>query len=395
MMRRLAPPPACPPPRLRRRSVLAAVAGASAAALAAPLWAQVGARAGAGPGASGAGFAGLGAPLEGALEGYAPVLRETRLRFPEDHGPHPGHRIEWWYVTATLTGEDGRDYGVQWTLFRNAIAPPTPGAARAGWAAPQVWMAHIAATSAETHVAAERFARGAVGWAGAEASPFRAHLGPWRFESLSQAPGAPFSPLRLAAASDEPAFAYDLTLSADGPMVLQGVEGYSVKSERGHASHYYSQPYFDVEGSLLLSGRTLRVTGSAWMDREWSSRFLDADQSGWDWFSLQLGAERVMLFQLRSDTGAPYFAGNWITPDGRSEPLEGSGIRLAERRRARVAGRDVPVAWRIEIPERGVAIDTVPLNPQAWMPLSVPYWEGPIRISGSHEGRGYLEMSGY
>jgi predicted secreted hydrolase len=29
------------------------------------------------------------------------------------------------------------------------------------------------------------------------------------------------------------------------------------------------------------------------------------------------------------------------------------------------------------------------------MALSIPYWEGPILIDGSHTGRGYLEMTGY
>jgi predicted secreted hydrolase len=27
--------------------------------------------------------------------------------------------------------------------------------------------------------------------------------------------------------------------------------------------------------------------------------------------------------------------------------------------------------------------------------VSIPYWEGPVGISGSHNGRGYLEMTGY
>jgi predicted secreted hydrolase len=35
------------------------------------------------------------------------------------------------------------------------------------------------------------------------------------------------------------------------------------------------------------------------------------------------------------------------------------------------------------------------MNPAAWMATSIPYWEGPVRISGSHAGRGYLEMTGY
>ena len=29
------------------------------------------------------------------------------------------------------------------------------------------------------------------------------------------------------------------------------------------------------------------------------------------------------------------------------------------------------------------------------MGTSFPYWEGPISISGTHSGRGYLEMTGY
>ena len=65
------------------------------------------------------GFAGLGA----SSEGYALPDPETRFQFPADHGQHPEFRIEWWYVTANLKGDDGEDYGLQWTLFRNALAP--------------------------------------------------------------------------------------------------------------------------------------------------------------------------------------------------------------------------------------------------------------------------------
>ena len=35
------------------------------------------------------------------------------------------------------------------------------------------------------------------------------------------------------------------------------------------------------------------------------------------------------------------------------------------------------------------------LNAQAWMEVTPPYWEGPVVVSGSHTGRGYLEMTGY
>ena len=53
-----------------------------------------------------------------ALLARAPL----EFQFPADHGPHPAYRIEWWYITANLQAADGTDYGVQWTLFRSALA---------------------------------------------------------------------------------------------------------------------------------------------------------------------------------------------------------------------------------------------------------------------------------
>ena len=85
------------------------------------------------------GFAGMGADAEG----YALPQRGMVFEFPTDHAAHLDFRIEWWYLTAVLTGEDGEDYGAQWTLFRTALAP---GSGK-GWRDPQIWFAHAAATA--------------------------------------------------------------------------------------------------------------------------------------------------------------------------------------------------------------------------------------------------------
>ena len=60
-----------------------------------------------------------------------------------------------------------------------------------------------------------------------------------------------------------------------------------------------------------------------------------------------------------------------------------------------VAGRQVPVDWRVRLPDRGVDVTVRAINPGAWMDVSVPYWEGPVTVEGTHDGRGYLEMTGY
>ena len=329
------------------------------------------------------GFAGLG----GAADGFASVVPGQAISFPDDHGAHSEFRIEWWYVTANLSDADGILYGAQFTLFRQAAAPAPQ---REGWANQQFWLGHAAITTADKHVYAEKFGRGGIGQAGARAEPFEAWVDDWSLASTDKA----FSPLRLRAGV--PAFGYDLKLSTDAAMVLQGDDGYSVKSDRGQASYYVSQPFFAAEGSLRLGSREIAVSGKAWMDREWSSQPLAPDQEGWDWFSLHLDSgEKVMLFRLRHTGGAHYFAGNWISPQGTSTSLSSTDIQMQPMETASVAGRDIPVAWQLSIPSRNLEIETAPLNPQSWNSTGFPYWEGPITLKGSHEGDGYLEMTGY
>jgi predicted secreted hydrolase len=330
------------------------------------------------------GFAGLGTQADG----YAVPDPARALVFPADHGPHRQFRIEWWYVTANLTGPDGAAFGIQWTLFRQAIAP-TPEAS--GWAASDLWLAHAAVTSATAHRSAEKFARGGVGQAGAKAEPpFAAWLDDWSLAGGDLAGrGAP-----LTLTANGPAFSYALDLAADGPLALHGDGGFSVKSERGQASRYYSQPWYRAAGRLTIDGTQTEVTGRAWLDREWSSQPLAADQEGWDWFSLRLPSGAcVMLFRLRHAGGAHFLSGSWIAPDGATAPILAADIALTPLGTAEVAGRRIPVRWRVQILSRQVDEVIAPLNANAWMDTSFAYWEGPV--AGDAGAVGYLEMTGY
>ena len=202
------------------------------------------------------------------------------------------------------------------------------------------------------------------------------------------------APLELTASGTD--FGYALRLDADRPLVLQGDAGYSAKSERGQASYYYSQPYFKVTGSISIDGKSIDVTGQAWMDREWSSQPLAADQTGWDWFSLHLSEnEKLMLFRLRQTDGNHYCSGNWISATGKSGQLGPDEINMMPTASTEVADRKLPTSWRLAVPARGLNIECVPLNAKSWMGTSFPYWEGPIGFKGSHNGLGYLEMTGY
>jgi predicted secreted hydrolase len=333
------------------------------------------------------GFAGLG--MSG--EGFAPVIPGKKLVFPGDHGPHPDFRIEWWYVTANLRDAAGAIYGAQWTLFRQAMSP---GPQAEGWANQQIWMAHAAVTRADTHRFSETFARGGIGQAGVEATPFHAWIDAWQMRGRDAFNSDTLSPLELKAAG--PDFAYALRLETEHPLVLQGEDGYSMKSEQRQASYYYSQPYFSATGRITVDDKPVEVTGLAWLDREWSSQPLASDQTGWDWLSLHFaGGEKLMLFRLREADNRHFISGKWFSREGSSRTIASSEIVMTPKGSTDVGGHIVPTTWDIAIPPLSLTISCTPVNPKCWMGTRFPYWEGPVGFSGSHNGVGYLEMTGY
>lgn len=348
------------PAALSRRRLLASLAAISGLLLPQTLRAQ--------------GFAGLGSG--GA--GFALPDPARRLRFPQDHLSHPDFRIEWWYLTANLRDKDGADWGLQWTLFRSAL--------EAGAAERQAWMGHAALTSADLHLSAQRLGRSG------QAGVAEAASGPAVWIDEWQMLGDPSQGLSLRASSHD--FAYELQGTATGPLVLQGQNGYSVKSQDGSASHYYSQPFLQLSGWVETEAGSREVSGSAWLDREWSSEPLAPDQSGWDWFSLSFAnGDKMMAFTVRG--APPYRTAAWIDKDGRIETLPEGSLQAEPLAFAKVAGHDVPIRHRLSLPAKGLEIEVSALRADCWMPMLVPYWEGPVRVSGSHQGIGYLEMTGY
>ncbi|MDP5291247.1 lipocalin-like domain-containing protein [Oceanimonas sp. CHS3-5] len=351
------------------------------------------------------GFAGLGASGEGHTQAHAGMT----LNFPDDHGPHPGFRIEWWYLTANLQDAQGQSLGVQWTLFRQAQQPATAESTLAGpWAVEQIWMAHMALSRGEQHRVAERFARGTDRvsgdqQAGVTAQPFSAWLDDWQLNSLS-ATEDQLDRLRLRAEAKDGHgnFGYELELEASGPLVRHGIKGFSQKSADGQGSMYYSQPFYRVSGKVWLNGEPITVSGQAWLDREWSSQLLSKEQSGWDWFSLHLeSGYKLMAFRLRggSDNNSDYVSGSWISPVGEVTPLSANEIILKPLANVEVAGRRVPVRWQLTLPAQQLELTVTAHHANRWMNTSVPYWEGAVSVTDADSGRplgqGYLEMTGY
>lgn len=350
----------------------------------------------------------LAETLAGAdTAGYERALTPRDFVFPADHGPHVGFRTEWWYVTGNLTSTtqsgEGRDFGFQLTIFRSALSPRSPEA-QSEWATNQAYMAHFTVTdvaSGRFH-AFERFARGAMGLAGATGEPLRVWLEDWTIEGAS--PQA--FPLRLRAAQD--GVALDLTLEAGKPAVLQGDGGLSQKGpEPGNASYYYSHTRMPTAGSLVLDGDTLSVSGVAWLDREWSTSALSKGQVGWDWLALQLDdGWDLMAYRLRRADGSTdaWSDATLVDPNGVASRLtwrSGISIESTGTWTSPSDGAVYPSGWRVTVPQRGWDLAVEPRIPDQELDLAFRYWEGAVSVRGTGEGgadatgRGYVELTGY
>lgn len=340
------------------------------------------------------------AVLAGAAEGFEMARPGHHLAFPRDHGAHPAFRIEWWYLTANLEDAEGHIYGAQWTLFRFAVNPAGEKEPLNAWDSDQVFMAHFALSWPQGHQAWQRYARGGdhagEARAGVSAEPFAAWLDDWQM--VSSGPG--WLPMKLQAR--EAAYGLELALSGHQGPILQGERGFSRKHPSGTGSYYYSQPFLQVNGTLELDGQQIQVEGQAWLDHEWSSQFLQADQAGWDWFAVHLDSgEKLMLFQLRQKAGAggeAFLHGVLIRPDGTTRQLDPAQMRLEALDYFAVEDRRLPLHWRVHLPEIQRELEIRALHPQQWMSVDFPYWEGVVLVSGKgpeNSGKGYMELTGY
>ncbi len=330
--------------------------------------------------------------------GFARVLAPRPLVFPDDHGPHPDFRTEWWYYTGNLTTAAGRHVGFQLTFFRVALSPPA-GSRESAWGTRQLYVGHfaVADTAGKRFHAFSRSSRAALGLAGAEAAPFRVWVESW---SATADGGA----ARLHAQEGD--VAIDLIVSPAKPVVLQGDRGLSRKGpEPGNASLYYSFTRMPARGTVRLGAETLEVSGEAWMDREWSTSALGEGVEGWDWFALQLddGRELMMyLLRRRDGTMDPFSAGTLVARDGTARRLASGDVRIETLAQwtSPHSGVRYPARWRVSVPAEDLRLEIEPRLADQELRVGTRYWEGAVEVRGTGagtevSGRGYVELVGY
>ena len=333
-------------------------------------------------------------PWKQATAGYT-------FEFPRDHASHPDYKIEWWYYTGNVKSHDGRRFGYQVTFFRVGIDHTPANPSR--WAVRDLFMTHLAISDASgrRYRFAEKLSRGGPGLAGAAGDRYYT----WNEDWVATRKGGQHL---LRASSTEAAI--DLVLDEGKSPVIHGVNGISQKgAQTGNASHYYSLTRMPTRGTIMIDGKRVEVSGESWMDHEFGTSFLEAEQRGWDWLSMQLSDGReLMLYQLRRADGSrdPRSSGTMVDRSGRSLHLTKDDFTLTPGRAQFRSknGAVYPIEWTVTVPSQRIDLEvTTPLNDQELSlerSTGIAYWEGMIDVSGSAagapvSGSGYLEMTGY
>jgi predicted secreted hydrolase len=332
---------------------------------------------------------------EAAAGELAEVVSGRELSFPRDFGAHPDFRTEWWYVTGWLRSAAGEDLGFQVTFFRTRItaADTNPSA----FAPRQILIAHAAVSDPRRGrlLHAQRIAREGFGLAYATIGRTEVRIDDWSLVTEGEA---------LIAHVVAPDFAFELRLERTQPPLLQGERGYSRKGiDPASASYYYSLPQLRVSGRLERESRASEVKGTAWLDQEWSTAYLERGAVGWDWIGIN-GADgsALMAFRIRRADGTAHWAGATLR-DARGEarafaPHEIEWTKLREWRSTRT-GITWPVAFRVRVGALDLTLEPLMDDQESdtRATTGAVYWEGAVRAfeGGRLFGRGYLELTGY
>lgn len=341
-------------------------------------------------------FAWQGAPAA-EIAPYRQAAPGYRYSFPRDHFEHPEFRTEWWYYTGNLRDSAGKRFGFELVFFRQGQGRG-PAANSSTWRIDDLYLAHIAVTDidGQKFYNDQRLNRAGPDIAGASFAQQRVWNGNW---------SAAWRGERQVLQATAEGFQFRLELDPAKPPVIHGLNGVSQKGAgAGEASHYVSFTRLMVSGELEIGGARHSVNGTAWMDHEWFTNQLAKGQVGWDWLSVQLDDRtELMLFQLRGADGSidPHSAGTYVDREGRARHLtrdEFSLTPLGYWRSSR-SGASYPVRWQIRVPSLGITLEAVAAMDAQEMAAEgktgPTYWEGAVTYSGSTNGVGYLEMTGY
>ncbi|MGK6306178.1 lipocalin family protein [Variovorax sp. DT-64] len=301
------------------------------------------------------------------------------LRLPADDAPH-GSAMEWWYYSGILGAEAGQRYAVHLVVFvANGLVKHT--------------VMHAALTDLQT---GKRY----VSQSRTGGTPARSVAYGYDFRQEGWQVTASPSFHVLQAGFDGASIAVDLGVS--GPVVAHRAPGSETPGlldfGKSGISYYYSRPRLPARGSIAIGGKSLPVSGELWFDHQWGE--FDVLTLGWNWFALHLDdGSDLMVYELFDTEGRKIMTAGTLSNAQGSQPLEPGQVELVPGKTwtSPRTGIGYVVEWGIKLPSGVLNIKPFFADSEfdSGATTANVYWEGPVKVSGSRQGQGFLELSGY
>jgi predicted secreted hydrolase len=339
-------------------------------------------------------------------DGFALPQAGHQFSFPREHGSHDDFKIEWWYITGHLFGDDGRRFGFQATFFRSAgSATNSVGTNNPTFGSDKLFLAHMALLDVKSGKFLHQQRLNRNGWdAFSDTNGLGVRNGNW---SLRQTDTNRETMDLRGSINGEASF--QLELQPRKNLVVFGQNSVSRKAaDPTAASYYLTFPRLAATGTVKFNSQTNRVHGEAWMDHEISSSQLGDGQAGWDWCCLQFKDGReIMAYRMRRTDGSQdeFSTLAWVGTNGVVTHLPSAEFKLHTMKtwKSPVTGAVYPVSVKIETrdPHSKQPVNFL-LEPlaenQELAGGGIAYWEGGCRIrddDGQEIGSAFLELTGY
>ncbi len=299
-------------------------------------------------------------------------MPKGQVSLPADDGEHDDP-VEWWYWTGHLQTPEGRWFGFEQVVFLFEYAGYTGIMAHHGLTDPDgddfSYAVHYGLYGGEAVQDGFDFSIGGLSMVGGD--------------GVDQLHG------ELERST------LDLTLSSTKAPVLQHGDGYQAYDFGGY-TYYYSRTRMDAQGTLVLDGESLSVSGQAWFDHQWG----ELDQAvtrGWDWFAVQLDdGSDLMLFLIRGEDEDLLVGATLSDAQCRITEYEASEVSVTSQRSwtSPATGCTWPIGWELQVGDLTLQLEPV-LDDQEVPNMATDYWEGACTVTGDATGRAYVELTGY
>ncbi|MDD2914734.1 MAG: lipocalin family protein [Gallionella sp.] len=306
------------------------------------------------------------------------------VELPADDAYLPDEQVQWWYWTGHLQTDDGRRFGFEVVFF-----------AFDNFSILRDQLVQAAITDvSEDSFAFEEYIR------------FYPPKGIKNSFNLSSGSDNKITAVggdgkdRLH--SEVGKYVLDIDLISTKPVAMHyGGDAHPYRF--GGFTYYYSRPCMETSGTLTIDGKSHKVSGTSWFDRQYGE-LEPAMFKGWQWFAIELDDNRqYMLFDFlgKGKDAAVEKSGSVTNAQGQTRTLTAQDfdVKILGHWKSPHSDANYPSGWAVTV--EGQTFTVQPLvkdqelhgkRGEMWVGV---YWEGACSVSGAANGKAYVELNGY